>query len=180
MWRFLTLHYCVGHDSRACGDHWISGSLKGLCVCHLHVSVVLLCSAYRAFSCSLLFRGSPPLSPPLYYIFYTVFYIGSPLFFQFSVTGAWARVGVKFFSFLVGRARGWFASRVGSWVFWLLGFGFSSSNPPPPPHVPGHPSSICDEGLNKKKDLDCFQYRFTGQDSRLCVQNFIIIIDSIK
>ena len=27
-------------------------------MCHLHVSVVLLCSAYRALSCSLLFQGS--------------------------------------------------------------------------------------------------------------------------
>ena len=38
-------------------DHWVSGSLKGLCVCHLHVSVALICSAYRAFACSLLFKA---------------------------------------------------------------------------------------------------------------------------
>ena len=148
MWHFLALRYCVGHDSKAFGNHWVSGSLKGLCVCHLHVSVVLLCSAYRAFSCSLLFQSSPPLSPHLYYIVYIVFYIGSPLFFQFSVTGAGARVGAGFF-FLAGGARGWVASRAGSWVFWLLGFGFSSSSlPPPPPNVPGHPTSTCNEGVN--------------------------------
>ena len=132
LWLFPALHYCVGHDSRAFGDHWVSSSLKGICVCHLHMSVVLLCSAYRVFSCSLLFQGSPPLSPPLHYIFYIVFYIGSPLFSQFSVMGAGARVGAGFFS-LVGGARGWVASRAGSWVLWLLGFGFSSSRCPTPP-----------------------------------------------
>ena len=95
---FPPLRYCVGHDSRAFGDHWVSGSLKGLCVCHLHVPVVLLCSVYRAFSCSMLFRGSPPLSPPFILYFYLVFHVDSPLFFQFSVTGAGAGVGAGFFS----------------------------------------------------------------------------------
>ena len=104
-------------------------------MCHLHVSVVLLCSAYGAFSCSLVFKVPHPYPPLfLYFIFYIVFYIGSPLFFQFSVTGAGAGAG--------------------SWVFWLLGFGFSSSSPPPPPaHVPGHPTSICDEGVNSPSAL---------------------------
>ena len=46
---FPALHYCVGHDCRAFGDHWISGSLKGAMHVPLHVPVVLLCSAYRAF-----------------------------------------------------------------------------------------------------------------------------------
>ena len=107
----------------------------------LHVPVVLLCSVYRAFSCSLLFPGYRyPPPPPLYYMFYIVLLIiypvGSPLFFQFSGAGA------GFFP--AGEARGWVASRAGSWVFWLLGFGVSSSSPP---HVPEHPTSICDEGV---------------------------------
>ena len=148
MWHFPALHYCVGHDCRACGNHWVSGSLKGLCVCHLHVSIVLLCSAYREFSCSLLFQGSPALSPPLYHIFYIVFYIGSPLFFQFNVTGAGARVGAGFFFFFwwaglmaglqVGRALG---------CSGCLGLGSAVPAPPPPPHIPGYPTSICDEGV---------------------------------
>jgi len=34
--------------------------------------------------------------------------------------------------------------------------------------------------FNENKDLAQFQYRFTGQDSRLFLQNFMCIIDSIK
>lgn len=34
--------------------------------------------------------------------------------------------------------------------------------------------------FNENKELDRFQYRFTGQDSRLFLQNFMFIIDSIK
>lgn len=34
--------------------------------------------------------------------------------------------------------------------------------------------------FNENKDLAQFQYRFTGQDSRLFLQNFMFIIDSIK
>ena len=34
--------------------------------------------------------------------------------------------------------------------------------------------------FNGNKDLACFQYRFTGQDSHLFLQNFMFIIDSIK
>lgn len=34
--------------------------------------------------------------------------------------------------------------------------------------------------FNENKDLARFQYRFTGQDSRLFLQNFMFIIDSIK
>ena len=99
---FSGIALLVGHDSRAFGDHWVSSSLKGAMRAPLHVLVVLLCSVYRVFSCSLLFLGSPPLSSPVYYIFYIVLFIiypvGSPLFFQFSVMGgllgvlaAWVR-----------------------------------------------------------------------------------------
>ena len=34
--------------------------------------------------------------------------------------------------------------------------------------------------FNENKDLARFQYRFTGQDSRLFLQNFMFIIDSVK
>ena len=46
-------------------DHWVSGSLEGAMLVPFHVLVVLLHSAYRAFSCSLHFLDSPPPSPPL-------------------------------------------------------------------------------------------------------------------
>ena len=109
---FWALCYCVGHDSRAFGDYWVSGNLKGAMRAPLPVLVVLLCSVYRAFSCSLLFLGCPPLFPPLYYIFYIfsfiIYPVGSPLLFQFSVRGA----GAGFF--LAGMARGWVANRAGS------------------------------------------------------------------
>ena len=39
------------------GDHWVSSSLEGAVHAPLHVLVVLLCSAYRAISCSLHFLG---------------------------------------------------------------------------------------------------------------------------
>ena len=80
-WRFLALRYCVGHNSRAFGDHWVSSSLKGLCLCHLRMSVVLLCSAYRAFSCSLLFLGSFSAIFCPYYLWY-----GLPLRYHRPVT----------------------------------------------------------------------------------------------
>ena len=57
LWRFLALRYCVGHHFRAFGDHWVSGSLKEAMRAPLHVLVVLLCSAYGACSCSLLFQA---------------------------------------------------------------------------------------------------------------------------
>ena len=132
LWHFSGLHYYAGHDSRACGDHWVSSSLKGAMCAPLHLLVVLLCSMYRAFLCTLLFQGSPPLSRHLYFIFYIVLFsicpVGSPLFFQFRVTGAWAGPGAGFF--LAGRACGWVPSRAGSRVFWLLGFGITISSPP--------------------------------------------------
>ena len=87
LWHFLALHYCVGRDSRAFGDHWVSGSLKGAMRALLHVLVVLLCSA-----CT-----SPPLSCLPFFFFNIVLFIiypvGSPLFFQFSVTGVGSGAG---------------------------------------------------------------------------------------
>ena len=58
----------------------------------------------------LAFSRLPTLIPPLYHIFYIVFYIGSPLFFQFSVTGAGAGVGAGFF-FSSGRRGLWLACK---------------------------------------------------------------------
>ena len=49
LWRFPALRYCVGLDSRAIGDHWVSCSLKGAMRAPLHVLVGLLCSAYMKF-----------------------------------------------------------------------------------------------------------------------------------
>ena len=63
LWHFPVLHYCVGSDSRAFGDHWVSGSLERAMPVPLYVLVVLLCSAHREFSCSLHFLGFQPLSP---------------------------------------------------------------------------------------------------------------------
>ena len=44
---------------------------------------------------------------------------------------------------VAGVARGWVAGRTGSWVFYLLPFGVGGSSP----HVPGHPTSMCDLGI---------------------------------
>ena len=68
LWRFLALHYSVGHDFRTDGDHWGSGSLKGVMRAPLYVLVV-----YRAFSCSLLFKACHPYTPLYYYICFIVF-----------------------------------------------------------------------------------------------------------
>ena len=53
--------YCVRHHFRAFGDHWVSGSLIGAMRALLHELVVLLYSAYRACSCSLLFKALHPI-----------------------------------------------------------------------------------------------------------------------
>ena len=111
----------------------------------LHVLVVLLCSAYRACSCSLLFKAPNPISPLLLYFSYSLnHYLLStfPLFFQFSVTGAGAGAGVGFF---------WGAGLMAGLQVWralgcsgCLGLGSAV----PVYHVPGHPTSTCDEGVN--------------------------------
>ena len=124
LWHFLVLHYCVGHDSRAFGDHWVSGGLKlGAMRAPLHVLVVLLCSAYRAFSCSLLFQGFPPLSRPfILYFLYSLLYRFSTVL-PVQCDGCQGRDWV--FS---GGWDGWVASRAGSWVFWLLGLGSTENS----------------------------------------------------
>ena len=83
----MTLRYCVRHHFRAFGDHWVSGSLIGAMRAPLHMLVVLLCSAYRACSCSLLFKAPHPIIIIFLIIIYSVSF---PLFFQFSVMGSGA------------------------------------------------------------------------------------------
>ena len=98
LWRFLALCYCVGHHFRALA---ITGSAvymsQGAIRAPLHVLVVLLCLAYRAGSCSMLFKPPHPYAP--LYLCSLIHYILR----RFS-TVSWGRV------FLVGVARGWVAS----------------------------------------------------------------------
>ena len=91
----------------------------------LQVLVVLLYSAYRACACTLLFKAHHPI-PPLLLYFLLAYYLLSKFSTVLPVqcAGGWGRV------FLAGRARGWVASRTGSWVFWLFGFGVSTSSFP--------------------------------------------------
>ena len=106
------------------------GSLIGAMRAPLHMLVVLLCSAYRACSCSLLFKASHPHPPLLLLYFlhslnrYLLSRFSTVLQVQCDGCRGWGRV------FLVGRARGCVVIRAGSWVFWLFGFGVSSSSPP--------------------------------------------------
>ena len=65
------------------GDHWVRGSLEGAMHTPLHVLVGLLCSVYWVFSCSLHFLGFPPF----FLVLFIIYPVGSPLFFQFDVTG---------------------------------------------------------------------------------------------
>ena len=53
-------------------------------------------------------------------------------------------MGARAWVGLAGGARGWVTGRAGSWVFYQLGFGVGGSSP----HVPGHPTSMCDLGVN--------------------------------
>ena len=79
--------------AKAFGSHWVSGRLKGAMRAPLHMKVVLLCLAYRAFSCSLLFQSSPPLCPLLFFL-------------SFNSLIGW-ELGL-------GGACGWVASKAGS------------------------------------------------------------------
>ena len=40
LWYLLVLHYCVGHDSRALGNHWVSGYLRGVVCLPLSMDVL--------------------------------------------------------------------------------------------------------------------------------------------
>ena len=127
LWHFLALRYCVRHHFRAFGDHWVSCNLTGAMHVPFHVPVVLLCLAYRACSCSLLFKALHPIPPLLllYFLYSLIIYLVSfSTVLPVQCDGFWGGV------FLAGGTHGWVASRAGSWVFWLFGFGVSSSSPP--------------------------------------------------
>ena len=47
---------------------------------------------------------------------------------------------------MAGGACGWVVGRAGSWVSYLLGFWVGGSSP----HVPGHPTSMCNLGVNTR------------------------------
>ena len=105
LWHFLALRYCVGHHFSALA---ITGSAvsQGAILAPLHVLLVFLCLAYRAGSCSMLFKPPHP-HPPLYLcslIHYILRRFSTVLPVQCS--RGWGRV------FLVGVARGWVASGV--------------------------------------------------------------------
>ena len=105
LWRFLALRYCVGHHFSALA---ITGSAvsQGAIRAPLHVLVVLLCLAYRAGSCSMLFKPPHP-HPPLYLcslIHYILRRFSTVLPVQCFFRGGWGRV------FLVGVAGDWVAS----------------------------------------------------------------------
>ena len=101
-------------------------------------SFTLLSLVYRACSCSLLFKAPHPHLLLCYYIIFNIvlFFIYSVGFSLFlSVTGAGAGAGAGLIVGLhVGRALG---------CSGCLGLGSAV----PVPHVPGHPTSICEEGV---------------------------------
>ena len=63
------------------------------------------------------------------------------------MTGAWAGAGCGGRGLVAGLRVG-----LACGVLLLPGFGVSSSSP----QVPGHPTSICDAGVNKQKLSICF------------------------
>ena len=101
-------------------------------------SFALLSLVYRACSCSLLFKAPHPHLLLCYYIILNIvlFFIYSVGFSLFlSVMGAGAGAGAGLIAGLhVGRAL-----RCSG----CLGLGSAV----PVPHVPGHPTSICDEAV---------------------------------
>lgn len=96
--------YIIGHS----GNQRVSGSLvRAMCV-SFHVLVALLCSTYGAFHVACLFLGPFP-NPPgfsFFKILFIIYPVGFPLFFQFNMTGARARVRDRVFA---GMAHGWVA-----------------------------------------------------------------------
>ena len=99
------------------GNHRVSSSLLGAMHAPFHVLVALLYSTYRMFHVATV--AFSRILPSLLFFFWFLFFIvlfviysvGSPLFFQFRVTGAWAGVG---FWVLAGGAHGWATARAGS------------------------------------------------------------------
>ena len=119
-------------------------SLKGEICASLHVLVdFTLLSVQGIFMyLVLLFLGSPlSLHFSLIYSLFFIYPVGSPLFFQFSVIGAWVGAGTESF----WRARLKAELGVGQALKCSSYLGFASAVPAP--HVPGHPTSICDKGV---------------------------------
>ena len=102
----------------------------------MHMLVVLLCSAYRAFSCSLHLLGPHPYPPLFLYNLIIIYLVSFPLFFQFSVTGAGTRTGAGLF-LQVGFVA---VLQVGQALRCCSYLGLGSTVPAP--HVPGNPTSI--------------------------------------
>ena len=109
----------MGYRVRVFGDRRVGGSLIGAMCAPLHVLVVLLCSAYRACSCSLL-KAPHPHPPLCYYIFYIVLLGRFSTVLPVQCGKGWDRV------FLADGARGWIASRAGSWLCFSLWSASSS------------------------------------------------------
>ena len=117
----------------------------------LHVVGVLLCLVLGCLDpfleCFIVFSHPPlPFLLFLHYYYCLCFYFYSLLllllFPQSSwlcVTGAWAGAGCGGRELVAGL---WVGLACG--VLLLPGFGVSSSSP----QVPGHPTSICDAGVN--------------------------------
>ena len=104
----------------------------------LHVLVVLLCSAYRVCSCSLLFKAPHPHPPLSLYCLYSLIHY---LLTRFSTFLPVQSVGPGFF---------WRAGLMaGLQVGWALGCSgcLDLGSAVPVHHVRGHPISICDKGI---------------------------------
>ena len=124
-----------------------------------HVLVVLLCSAFAALQFYRFFSAFLPLPPLPIALLGRVFSAG-------LLVSVWRVMGLGLG--LAGGARGWVAGRAGLWGV-LPGFGDTS------PQAPGHPTSICDIGVNlviiggkkedkkikfkKKRAEDCFPWK---------------------
>ena len=99
-------------------------------MCHLHVSVVLLCLAYRVFSCSLVFKAPHPYPP--FFIFYFLY----SLLYRFSTVlpvqcdGCWGRGWGRAFSWRAGHVAG---LQVGRALGCSGCLGLSSAVPDQPP-----------------------------------------------
>ena len=77
------LCYCVGHDSGAFDNRWVSGSLEGEMYAPLHSFILLRIQGIFMW---LEFSWLPtPFHVPFFFIVSLLIYIvGSPLLFQFS------------------------------------------------------------------------------------------------
>lgn len=147
-WCYITILFCSVYDG------WLLESWFVLGIGSFWLTLTVFQATWAmAFSCSWYFLGSPPLFPgPLFFfstyslthppfflhiVLLIIYPVGSSLFFQFRVAGA----GAGFFwqvEFVAGLQVGQ-ALRCSS----HLGLGLAV----PAPHVHGHLTCICDEGI---------------------------------